>query len=145
MTRPYAVRHARADDYEAIEAVLDEWWGRPIASVLQPLFLDHFFDTSYVAELDGELVGFLVGFLSPSRREVAYIHFVGVRPDMRRAGLARDLYTRFFDLARADGRTEAWAVTGPINETSIEFHKAMGFTVSGPVRGYLQFRKTLAL
>ena len=140
---PYQVRHAAPDDYDAIEPVLDDWWGRPIASVLQPLFLDHFFTTSYVAEQDGDLAGFLVGFLSPSRPEVAYVHFVGVRPDMRRTGLARDLYGRFFELAKANGRTEVWAITGPINEASIAFHQAMGFTVSGPERGYVQFRKRL--
>lgn len=140
---PYQVRHAAPDDYETIQPVVDEWWGRPISSVLQPLFLDHFFTTSYVAEQDGELVGFLVGFLSPSRPEVAYIHFVGVRPDMRKAGLARDLYERFFELAKAEGRTEVWAITGPINETSIAFHQAMGFAVSGPERGYIQFRMPL--
>lgn len=144
MNASYEVRHARAEDYEAIQPVLDDWWGRPIASVLQPLFLDHFYDTSYVAEKDGELVGFLVGFLSPARPEVAYIHFVGVHPNMRRSGLARDLYGRFFELARAAGRTEVWAVTGLINETSVKFHHAMGFTVRGPVRGYLEFRRSLS-
>lgn len=143
MTAPYRVRHARPADYEAIQPVLDDWWGRPIASVLQPLFLDHFFDTSYVAEQDGKLVGFLIGFMSPARRDVAYVHFVGVHPDLRRHGLARDLYGRFFELARADGRAEVWAVTGPINETSVKFHESMGFTVRGPIRGYLQFRKSL--
>lgn len=140
---PYQVRHASPDDYETIQPVVDEWWGRPISSVLQPLFLDHFFTTSYVAERDGDLVGFLVGFLSPSQPEVAYIHFVGVRPDMRRSGLARDLYGRFCELARSDGRSEVWAITGPINEPSIAFHQALGFSVSGPVRGYIQFRKRL--
>lgn len=140
---PHQVRHATPDDYDAIQLVVDDWWGRPISSVLQPLFLDHFFTTSYVAEDNGDIVGFLVGFLSPARPEVAYIHFVGVRPDQRRTGLARDLYARFFELARLEGRTEVWAITGPINETSIAFHQAMGFAVSGPVRGYIQFRKQL--
>lgn len=140
---PYTVRQARPEDHDRIHPVLDEWWGRPVAGILQPLFLDHFFTTSYVAESDGALAGFLVGFLSPSRPRVAYIHFVGVHPEHRRSGLARDLYRRFFDLARRDGRTEVWAVTSPVNERSIAFHRAMGFTVSGPEHGHMLFRRTL--
>lgn len=140
---PYTVRQARPEDHDRIHPVLDEWWGRPVAGILQPLFLDHFFTTSYVAESDGALAGFLVGFLSPSRPRVAYIHFVGVHPEHRRSGLARDLYGRFFDLARRDGRTEVWAVTSPVNERSIAFHRAMGFTVSGPEHGHMRFRRTL--
>ncbi|HEX6443793.1 MAG TPA: GNAT family N-acetyltransferase [Streptosporangiales bacterium] len=140
---PFTVRRARPEDHDRIHPVLDDWWGRPIASVLQPLFFDHFFSTSYVAECDGELAGFLVGFLSPSRPEVAYIHFVGVHPAHRKSGLARDLYGRFFDLARRDGRSEVWAVTSPVNERSIAFHRAMGFTVTGPEHGHMRFRRML--
>lgn len=140
---PFTVRQARPEDHDRIHPVLDDWWGRPVASILQPLFLEHFYTTSYVAESDGALAGFLVGFLSPSRPEVAYIHFVGVHPAHRKSGLARDLYGRFFDLARRDGRTEVWAVTSPVNERSIAFHRAMGFTVSGPEHDHMRFRRPL--
>lgn len=140
---PFQVRHATPDDHDRIQPLVDDWWGRTVSSVLQPLFLDHFFSTSYVADDDEGLAGFLVGFLSPSRPEVAYVHFVGVRPGLRRSGLAHDLYDRFFDLARGDGRTEVWAITSPVNETSIAFHRAMGFEVSGPVHGKTQFRMRL--
>lgn len=148
------IRRAEPADYDRIVAVMDEWWGRPVAVGLSRLFLDHFGGTSFVAETgagDGAaatpaagtpeagapaLAGFLVGFLSQSRADEAYIHYMAVGPRFRRAGLARALYERFFALARANGRTTVRAITSPENSTSIAFHTVMGFAVSGPVAGY---------
>jgi ribosomal protein S18 acetylase RimI-like enzyme len=137
-----AIRQAEPPDYDRIVAVMDDWWGRPVRAVLPRLFLDHFAPTSFVADEPdpasdaGALAGFLVGFLSPSRPREAYIHFAGVGPRHRRAGLARRLYGRFFDLARGDGRRIVRAITSPQNEASIAFHSSLGFTVTGPVRDY---------
>ena len=108
--------------------MVDEWWGRPLRAALPRLFLDHFHGTSFVAEDDERLVGFLVGFLSPSRRDEAYVHFVGVAPAARGSGLGRELYQRFFALARADGRAVVRAVTSPVNTGSIAFHRRLGFS-----------------
>ena len=131
-----AVRTARPEDFEAIVAVIDDWWGRPASRDLTRLFLDHFSDTSLIAEHDGELAGFLIGFLSPSKAQEAYIHFAGVAPAWRGAGLARSLYEQFFDRARQDGRTVVKAITSPQNGPSIAFHRAMGFTASDPIKDY---------
>ncbi len=136
MTLDVTLRAATAADYDSIAAVIDDWWGRPVSHALPRLFLDHFHTTSTIAEADGDLAGFLIGFLSPSLPDAAYIHFVGVHPDHRRSGLARVLYERFFELAAADSRTVVRAVTAPVNERSIAFHRALGFTVSDPVPGY---------
>jgi predicted GNAT superfamily acetyltransferase len=130
------LRAARPDDYEAIVSVVDEWWGRPMAHLVPRLFLDHFHATSLVADGNGTLAGFLIGFHSPSQPGRAYIHFVGVAPDQRRSGLARRLYGAFFDAAIQAGCTTVHAITGPVNSRSIAFHRAMGFTVGGPVRDY---------
>jgi ribosomal protein S18 acetylase RimI-like enzyme len=127
---------AEAVDYDRIIAVVDDWWGRPVRHALPRLFLDHFHATSFVAERDGDLAGFLVGFPSPSIRDVAYIHFVGVNPRFRGNGLARLLYERFFELAVADGRHVVRAVTAPQNSASIAFHNTMGFTVTEPIPDY---------
>ncbi|MFI1577927.1 GNAT family N-acetyltransferase [Embleya sp. NPDC020630] len=132
MTAP-TIRAARADDYDAIAAVVDDWWGRPMTPALPRLFLDHFHTTSLVAEDVDGLGGFLIGLLSPSRVDEAYVHFVAVRPDLRRSGLAAELYERFFALARAAGRLRVRAITGPGNTGSVRFHTTMGFTVHGPV------------
>jgi ribosomal protein S18 acetylase RimI-like enzyme len=136
VTPGLTLRTATPADYDRIAAVLGDWWGRPVGHALPRLFLDHFHATSAVAEAGGDLAGFLIGFLSPSRPEAAYIHFVGVHPGYRRGGLARLLYERFFALAAAHGRTVVSAVTSPVNERSIAFHAALGFTVSDPVAGY---------
>ncbi|WP_158884792.1 GNAT family N-acetyltransferase [Amycolatopsis anabasis] len=130
------LRRAEPADYDRIVAVLDDWWGRPISTAFPRLFLDLFFSTSLVAEQDEELAGFLVGLFSGSNDEDAYIHVVGVNPRARGTGLARRLYERFFELARADDRSVVRAITSPGNRGSIAFHQAMGFTVTGPITDY---------
>jgi ribosomal protein S18 acetylase RimI-like enzyme len=131
-----AVRPARPADYEAITAVVDLWWGRPVLAALPRLYFDLFHRTSLVIDGPDGPEAFLVGILSPSDPEHAYIHFVGVAPAARQRGLGRVLYEAFFALARADGRSVVTAVTTPGNAESVAFHRAMGFTVTGPVPGY---------
>jgi GNAT superfamily N-acetyltransferase len=130
------VRRARPDDFDRIVAVVDEWWGRTISPLLPRLFLDHFHSTSQVAEDETGLAGFLIGFISPSRPDEAYIHFVGVRPDLRRSGLARALYDGFADYARDQGCRVLRAITGPGNTGSIRFHEELGFVASAPIADY---------
>jgi ribosomal protein S18 acetylase RimI-like enzyme len=132
----YQPRIARASDYPAIAAVVDDWWGRPMLPTLSRLFLDHFHHTSLVIDGPGGPLAFLVGILSPADPRQAYIHFVGVAPQARRQGLAELLYTEFFALARAEGRTTVSAITGPVNTVSVAFHRAMGFSVTGPITDY---------
>jgi ribosomal protein S18 acetylase RimI-like enzyme len=98
-----------------------------MAAMLPKLFFVHFRDTSFVVEEDGDVVAFLCGFRSQTFDDEAYVHFVGVHPDHRRGGLARELYDRFF--AAVAPRSTVRAVTGPINERSIAFHRALGFEV----------------
>jgi len=136
-----AQRTAQPTDFDAIIGVVDEWWGRPVSHAIPRLFLDHFCDTSFVLYESERLVGFLIGFLSPAQSHVAYIHFVGTSPELRRSGYAAQLYNHFFALAKAQGRTEVHAITAPINTGSISFHKRMGFTVSEPIDGYNQAGK----
>lgn len=146
-----SIRRAVPDDFPSIVSVLDDWWGRPISHNLTRLFLDHFHATSWTAEDEDGLAGFLVGFHSPSLADVAYIHFVGVRPDRRGTGLAREFYDRFTRSARDAGRTELRAITSPVNADSVRFHQRMGFRASEPVEDYdgpgkpkITFVKTLA-
>jgi ribosomal protein S18 acetylase RimI-like enzyme len=123
-----AFRHAEPGDYADVIAVVDEWWsGRSMAAMLPKLFFVHFRDTSFVAEDDARLVGFLCGFRSQTHEDEAYIHFVGVDPAHRGGGLGRDLYERFF--AAVAPRTVIRAVTSPVNERSVAFHRALGFDV----------------
>jgi ribosomal protein S18 acetylase RimI-like enzyme len=122
------IRHAEPGDYPRVIAVVDEWWGgREMAAMLPKLFFIHFRDTSFVAEEEGELAGFLCGFRSQTHDDEAYIHFVGVDPARRGSGLGRMLYERFFEAVAP--RTVVRAVTSPMNDRSVEFHRALGFEV----------------
>ena len=136
MDESVAVRVARAEDYDRIVAVVNEWWGRPVGSSLPRLFLDHFWSTSRIVEDELGLAAFLIAFLSPSQPRLAYVHFVGVRPDHRRSGLARELYEAFARHAQEQGCSELQAITAPGNIGSIRFHEGLGFTVSGPAANY---------
>ena len=129
MTGPrLAVRHAEPADHAWVAAVVDDWWGgRPMAAMLPKLFFVYFRPTSFVLERDGEPVGFLCGFVSQTDPREAYVHFVGVDPQLRGSGAGRLLYERFFEAVRARGCTVVRAVTSPVNRGSVAFHTAMGF------------------
>jgi ribosomal protein S18 acetylase RimI-like enzyme len=131
------IRHAQPSDHARVAAVIDDWWGgRAVRDMLPRLFFTHFRDTSFVAEDGGELAGFLCGFLSQTYPEQAYVHFVGVSPKHRSAGLARELYEQFFAAAREAGRTSVHCVTSPTNTASIAFHQRIAFEIEAEVEGY---------
>ena len=148
------IRHAHPSDYGRVIQHVNAWWGgREMAPMLPKLFFLHFEGTSFVAEDDdGSLVAFLIGFLSQTGPDDAYIHFVGVAPEQRGSGIGKELYERFFAVAREHGRTVVRCVTSPTNGESIAFHEAMGFAVDrvaqdydGPGEDRVLFVKQLAL
>ena len=122
------MRNAASADYDRIAPLVDEWWGgRQMIDMLPRLFFVHFSETAFVAEDGDDLCGFLAGFLSQSKPDEAYIHFVGVNPAHRAAGVGRSLYEQFF--AAVEPRTTVRCVTAPVNERSVAFHQAMGFEI----------------
>jgi ribosomal protein S18 acetylase RimI-like enzyme len=132
------IRHAKPSDYGRVIGRINVWWGgREMAPMLPKLFFIHFEGTSFVAEgADGELLGFVCGFLSQTAHDEAYIHFVGVTPEDRGDGLGRKLYERFFEEARANGRSLVRCVTSPLNQGSLDFHQALGFEVERIAEDY---------
>lgn len=131
------VRHAEPADHQTVAAVLDDWWGgRSMVAMLPRLFFVHFRPTSFVVEEQGRVVGFLCGFVSQTYDDEAYVHFVGVDPAYRGRGIGRLLYERFTAAVSAQGRTVVRAVTSPVNQASVEFHRSIGFTVEPPEAGY---------
>lgn len=135
MTLLHYRRPEESDHLRVVEAI-PVWWGMPPGAaptaLLPRLFFQHFTDTSFIVEDGGgRLVAFLIGFRSASRPHIAYIHFVGVAPELRRQGVARDLYERFFALMRDRGCTAVAAITGPVNRRSQSFHRTLGFTQAG--------------
>ena len=133
-----AIRHVQPSDYGRVIQHVNEWWGgREMAPMLPRLFFIHFEGTSFVADReDGTLAGFLIGFLSQTDAETAYVHFVGVAPGERGSGLGRELYERFFETARAHGRSVVRCVTSPQNADSLAFHEALGFDQEGIAEDY---------
>jgi L-amino acid N-acyltransferase YncA len=128
MESTFKIRHISPTDYRSIIDVLDEWWGgRQMSAMLPKLFFTHFCDTSFVVELDRQMVGFLVGFLSQSNPTEAYIHFVGVHPDFRQRAIGSLLYQEFFRTVQAFDRLQVKCVTSPLNKSSIAYHLRMGF------------------
>ena len=101
---PFAPRER--SDYARISAALDTWWGdRHMSALFQPLFLENFSTTSLICEDSKELRGFLVGFPSIDDAREAYVHFLGVSPELRGLGLGRELYAQFDEgneLSRGD-------------------------------------------
>ena len=124
------IRLVKSSDYYRISPLLNEWWGgRNMVDMLPKLFFDHFTDTSFIAEKDGEILGFLIGFLSQTHPNEAYIHFVGVNPTVRKQSIGKQLYNKFFDVVKTNNRQIIRCVTSPVNKTSIAYHTRMGFNI----------------
>ncbi|WP_333750536.1 GNAT family N-acetyltransferase [Streptomyces sp. IBSBF 2394] len=131
------VRQARVTDHRTIVECVQRWWGdsrtpdqaRELSLLLPKLFLQFFAGTSLVVEDDAGVRAFLIGFHSADDAHEAYIHFVGVDPELRGRGVARGLYTAFLHQAAEAGCRRVRSVTSPGNTGSIAFHRALGFTL----------------
>ncbi|MBO2455544.1 GNAT family N-acetyltransferase [Actinomadura barringtoniae] len=161
------IRQPRPDDHTTLIAAIEDWWAdsrtpeeaRELSRQLPKLFLKHFAGTSLLMEGDAGVEGFLIGFHSADHSDESYIHVIGVHPDKRKDGVARELYEHFFEKAAAAGRTRVRAITSPRNKGSIAFHRSMGFTLEdgdqvvdgvpihidydGPGEDRVSFRRTL--
>lgn len=97
------------------------------------LFLDHFGETSVVAEHEGRVVGFVTGFRPPARPDAVFVWQVAVDESMRGRGLARRLLN---DLVRLPGchgvRTMLTTVT-PSNEPSQSLFRSFARGVGAEV------------
>ena len=130
MRKNITIRKAKLSDHASIISALKDWWGgRDLTAMLPRLFLNHFYDTSFVIESRNMMIGFLIGFLSPSIKNEAYVHFMGIHPDFRKNGLGKRLYGRFFEICREQKRTIVRACTSPVNTGSIAFHRKIGFQI----------------
>jgi ribosomal protein S18 acetylase RimI-like enzyme len=122
-------RRPTEDDYPRVVDVVDDWWGgRRMRAILPRLWFQHFTGSSWIAETDdGDLAGFLVGFVSPDHPDEAYVHMIAADPNLRRHGVGRALYERFFEDMRPRGVRRVKAVTWPGNRISVAFHTRIGF------------------
>lgn len=132
------------------------------ALLLPRLYFQHFTTTSFLIERDGgrrdgaqrdagqddagrddagqddegQVAAFLVGFLSQTEPDAAYVHFVGVDPQLHGQGIGRSLYRAFFALAASHGRRYVHCITSPQNTASQSFHTRLGFTASAVKADY---------
>jgi len=134
------------DDFDAITRNLAAFWGeRDPVDLHHPMFVHEFVDGALVIrDAQAAVAAYLFGFFVPDRG-LAYVHLVAVREDQRGKGLARQLYARFWMLARERGCTSMKAIARPENTTSIAFHHALGLDsteapdYSGPGRARIVF------
>ncbi len=141
-------RPLKKTDYDEIVREIDRWWGGPTTALAHPMFFYELGDLARVVEDEGSLVGFLFGFLCPDGK-TGYVHLVGIHPDYRRRGVARLLYTAFEDDCRRAGFRTLKAITTLGNESSVSFHRALGWNAAevedyaGPGRMRIVFTKGL--
>lgn len=131
-------RHPVPADHPRVVAAIEAWWpngrGVELSAQVPRVLFQHFSSTSRVVEdADANLRGFLIAFRSGDDAESAYIHFVGVDPEVRGRGVARSLYEQLFADLRATGVRRVAAITGPGNVASQRFHAALGFRIGGVV------------
>lgn len=91
------------------------------------LFAKFFYNTSFVSEVEGQIVGILLGFLAPVEPKCGFVHILGVLPDFRGSGIARDLLNRFEEAA-SDQEAKSICLTAEVeNESGKAFYKRVGF------------------
>ena len=125
------IRNSISSDHKKVLSVILDWWnGRDLRQNAQRIFFDHFGNTIFIAEYNNEMIGFIVGFLSQSKPKEAYIHLVGIHPEMRKLGLGRLLYEHFIEVcSNCYGRSTFRSCTSIVNRESIKFHKKIGFSI----------------
>ncbi|HEY1627951.1 MAG TPA: GNAT family N-acetyltransferase [Streptosporangiaceae bacterium] len=135
------IEHAREQDRAEIMRNFERFWAGDrdldfLRSVHHPMFFIEFADTAFVARSEdtGEILGYLLGFVAPGG--YGYVHFIAVRDDARKLGLASTLYEAFTAAAVAGGATSLKAITSPQNQASQAFHRRVGFTSMTRVDDY---------
>ncbi len=119
-------------DHPAVVDVLDEWFGRRMHDQLPRLWFRDFAGTSWLAETaGGRLAAFLVGFLSPGHPGDAVVYLAATDPNLRRRGVGRAMYERFFAVAASRGASRAVALVWPGDPVAIAFHRGLGFEPEG--------------
>jgi ribosomal protein S18 acetylase RimI-like enzyme len=134
---------------EVVERQREFWGERDMAHLHHPMLVHDFGETALVIRGPGGRVqAYLFGLLTPSG--VGYVHLVGVQAAQRRRGLARILYEEFQAIVESRDGVALKAITRPVNEGSVAFHRALGFSVrevpgySGPGEMRLVMERRLA-
>jgi ribosomal protein S18 acetylase RimI-like enzyme len=71
----------------------------------------------------------LVGFISQSEEIEGYIHLAGVHPQLRKVGIGRLLYEKFYSACKVNDISIVKLCTSPVNKLSVFLHQKMGFEI----------------
>ena len=87
-----------------------------------------------VAVLGGVVIGFAsaVHYVHPDKPAELWVNEVGVAPESRRKGIARELLSVLFELGRQLGCQEAWVLTERDNGPACSLYQALGGVESAP-------------
>jgi ribosomal protein S18 acetylase RimI-like enzyme len=121
------------DFVDCVKIVKKTWPEFKERESIYHLFSKYFCDTSFVIKRKFKrkfkVVSFLLGFLSQVDSSTAYIHLASTDLKYQREGYASALYQHFFKIVRAKGRKKICLIVNPDNESSLIFHKKLGFNV----------------
>ena len=127
----HTIQHCAVADLHQIMRDYPLFWETDVARhLLHPTLVHEFGDTAFVIKDGDTIAAYLFGFYAQTG-PTAYVQMVGVHPDYRRQGLARQLYEHFIDLARRHDCTALKAITSTGNSTSIAFHTSLGMQLLG--------------
>ncbi|HEY9116789.1 MAG TPA: GNAT family N-acetyltransferase [Roseivirga sp.] len=89
-----------------------------------------------VAVIDNKVIGYAYATEHRSRKAYQWNQEVTVyvHHEHRKKGIARELYTKLFEMLKAMNFTKAIAVITLPNDASISFHKALGFQHIGEMK-----------
>jgi len=128
------IRTLKKDDLDGIvgidEKVLGEnrrnYWERKLE-----LMNNKFFQTSLVAEVEGEVVGFIFGDVSSWEfgvpETVGWIDTIGIAPDYQKKGLATGLAHELIKNLKALGVKTIYTLVSWNDWDLLQFFHAMGF------------------
>lgn len=146
--RSITIRPIRSTDYEFVLKTNED-----NVEVLSPMnqekleYFERNAELFLVAEVDSEPAAFLIAlregvdsyesenyrWFSKNYKEFLYVDRIVINENYRKMGLGRKLYHSVFSYAVSCGVSTVTAEidTIPYNETSLKFHKSMGFTEVG--------------
>jgi phosphinothricin acetyltransferase len=142
---PPTIRLASLDDAASVRDIYAPYCDTPISFEAAPPSVDEMRrriekvlqrDPWLICEDNGEALGYV--YACPHRERAAYRWSVDVavyiRPDRRRRGVGRALYTALLDVLPRQGYVSAYAGVTLPNPASVGLHEAMGFRPVGVYR-----------